>query len=298
MSITSEKIISHRTDNSKPQLFPENSIEQDKDGIVKKNIELSQRLAGEEERAFKAASIRELYKRIGKNLGEADYETKRYVISLLVHRITIDAEGMSVECHIPRQFLDGEKGFQVALRRNGGVDCDTKHIVCFPLKPLPRKGLSAIRREMNLKYGLKRNLFYPNGRLKKRLGGKAKGNYSLQWQTRKLKDSLALSRFMETRKAVLSTGCYEEDFRKEYIVFVDKYLYNRFMLLPNRKHFWLAVKGVKLHEDGIHSYSDGISTFFRLSSDVQMEKIEEIILKHTEKHAGQHKSCQTSSHIT
>jgi site-specific DNA recombinase len=272
-------------------------LEQDKDGIVKKNIELSQRLAGEEERAFKATSIRELYKRIGKNLDEADYETKRYVISLLVHRITLNAEGMSVECHIPHQFLDGEKGFRVALRRNGGVDCDTKNIILFFLKPLPLKSLSQICRERNLKYGLKRNLFYPNGRLKERLGEKAKGNYSLRWHTRKFEDPMVLGRFLEVRNIILSYSCYREEFRKKYIVFVDRYLYNRFILLPNRRHFWLAVKGANLHEDELHSYSDSISTFFKVSSDVRMERLKGIILKHIEKRTGQHKSLQTASHV-
>jgi len=150
---------------------------------------------------------------------------------------------------------------------------------------------------MNLKYGLKRNLFYPDGRLKERLGGKAKGNYSLQWHTGKVKDPLALGRFLETRDIILSSKLYKEDFRKEYIAFVDRYLYNRFMLLPNRKHFWLAVKGVSLHEDGIHSYSDDISTFFKVSSGIRMEKIKEIILKHTEKLTGQPKSLQTASRV-
>jgi len=255
-------------------------LENEKDNLTRNNIELSQKLLSEEERAFKATSIRELYKKIGKNLTDADYETKKSVISLLVHRVTLNSEGMAVECHIPDQFLDRQENLQVALCRNGGVDCDAKHKVFLSLKPLPRKELSLIRREQNIKYGLNGNLFYSDGRLKARLGGKAKGSYTLKWHTKKLKDPLILSRFLRVRSTILASGSYHEEFRKKQIVFVDKYLYNRFMLLPNRKHFWLAVKGPNLHGNGFHSYSDGISTFFKVSSDIKMAKITEIIQKY------------------
>lgn len=163
-----------------------------------------------------------------------------------------------------------------------GVECDAKHIILFSVNPLPRKSLCEIRREANLKHGLKRNLFYTDGRLKARLGGKPKEAYTLKWHTEKLKDPLALAQFLATRAIISTCGCYQEEFRKEYIAFVDKALYNRFMLLPNRKHFWLAVKGVNLHEKGLHSYSDGISTFFRVTPNVSLERLRTIILKHTD----------------
>ncbi len=260
-------------------------LEREKDGLAKRNISLSQQLVSEEESAFKAASVRQLYKRIGKNLEEADYETKRLVISLLVHRISVNADRLDMECHIPQQFLDGKESLQVALRRNPLVHCDSKHIILFSVKPLPRKprkSLSEIRREANLEYGLKRNLFYPDGRLKARLGGKPKGAYTLEWHTGKFRDPLALAQFLRTRGIILSYGHYHEQFRKEYIAFVDKALYNRFMLLPSRKHFWLAVKGINFHEEGFHSYSDGISTFFRITPNVSQKKLRGIILKHTD----------------
>lgn len=148
---------------------------------------------------------------------------------------------------------------------------------------MPGKNLSQIHRERNLKYGLKRNLFHPDGRLKERLGGRAKGNYTLKWLIEKIKEPLIVRQFLEVRNTILSYGQYREEFRKKYIVFIDSYLYNHFMLLPHRNHFWLAVKGVNLHEDGFHSYSDGISTFFRITSDVQLEMLRKIILKHTER---------------
>ncbi len=256
-------------------------LERKKDGLAKRNISLSQQLVSEEESAFKAASVRQLYKRIGKNLEEADYETKRLVISLLVHRIVLNADRLDVECHIPQQFLEGKESLQVALRRNPLAHCDAKHLISFSVEPLPHKSLSQVRREANLKYGLRRNLFHPDGRLKARLGGKPKGVYTLKWHTGKFKDLLALEQFLRTRDIILSYGHYHEEFRKEYIAYIDEGLYNRFMLLPNRKHFWLAVKGVNLHEKGLHSYSDGISTFFRITPNVSPGRLRRVILKHT-----------------
>jgi len=258
------------------------NIEREKDSLTKKGTELSQELISEEERAFKAASVRRLYKGIGKNLEEADYETKRFVISLLVNRISVNADRLDVECHIPNRFLEGEKDIHVSLRRNPLSYYDTKHIILFSLELLPGKSLSKIRKEQNLEYGLKQNLFHPDGRLKERLGDKAKGKYSLKWLTKKIKDARTLGQFLETRDIVLSYGQCREEFRKKYIVFIDSYLYNRFMLLPCKNHFWLAVKGVNLHEDGFHSYSGGISTFFRVTSDIPLEMLRGMILKHTE----------------
>ena len=259
------------------------NLEREKDSLTKKGNELSQELISEEERAFKATSISKLYKQIGKNLEEADYETKRFVISLLVSRISVNADRLDVECHIPQQFLDEKKDIHVALSRNPLPRCDTKLIILFSLELLPGKSLSQIRREQNFEYGLKQNLFYPNGRLKKRLGGKAKGNHNLGWHTKVIKDQQTLKQFSEVRNFILSSGRYQEEFRKRYIVFIDAYLYNRFMLLPHRNHFWLAVKGINLHEDGFHSHSDGISTFFRVTSDSPLEMLREIILKHTKR---------------
>ena len=160
------------------------------------------------------------------------------------------------------------------------VDCDAKRVISFSVQPLPRKSLSEIQREANLKYRLRRNLFHPDGRLKARWGGKPEGIYTLEWHTKKIRDPLALRRFLKARDIILSCGCCRQEFRKKHIVFIDEGLYNRFMLLPNRKHFWLAVKGVNLHEEGLHSYSDGISTFFRITSDIPMERLREIILRH------------------
>ena len=149
-------------------------------------------------------------------------------------------------------------------------------------------------RERNIKYGLKRNLFYSDSRLKARLGGKPKESYTLKWHTNKLKDPLALSRFLEARDAILSSGCYREEFKKGYIAYIDKYLYNRFILLPKGKHFWLAVKGANLKEEGIHSYSDGISTFFRVEHHITTERVRVIILKYTAQH--EFLPAQTASH--
>jgi len=258
------------------------AMEHEKELLAKRSAELSQSLMGAEERAIRAASVRQLYERIGKNLEDADYETKRTVISLLVHRIVVNGDKLDVECHIPQRFLDGKRRFQVALRHNRGVSSDAKHIICFSLKPLPRKSLSQIRREQNLKYGLRRNLFYPDGRLKARMGYRHKGIYTLEWHTKRIKDCQTLDRFLETRCIILSCGYCREEFRKRYIAFVDKSLYNRFILLPNRKHFWLAVKGNGLYEESLHGYSDGISTFFRITSDVPLERIKGMILKHTD----------------
>jgi len=149
------------------------------------------------------------------------------------------------------------------------------------VKLLPRVSLSEIRREANLKYGLKRNLFHPDGRLKARLGDKPKRAYTLEWHKKRFKDPLVLAQFLTTRDIILSYARYHEEFRKKHITFIDMALYNRFMLLPNRKHFWLAVKGVNLHEEGLHSYSDGISTFFRITPNVSLERLRGMILKHT-----------------
>jgi hypothetical protein len=60
--------------------------------------------------------------------------------------------------------------------------------------------------------------------------------------------------------------------------------------MPKRKHFWLGIKGNNC-EEGLHSYSDGISTFFRITLDVPLERLREIILKHVE----QHKSLSAQS---
>lgn len=103
------------------------NLEREKDCLAKKDVELSQELISEEERALKAASIKKLYKQIGKNLEEADYETKRFVISLLVNRISVNADRLDVECHIPHRFLEGEKDIQVALSRNGRMGRVKKH---------------------------------------------------------------------------------------------------------------------------------------------------------------------------
>ncbi|MDD5433180.1 MAG: zinc ribbon domain-containing protein, partial [Candidatus Pacebacteria bacterium] len=94
------------------------NLEREKDSLTKKGTELSQELISEEERAFKAESIKKLYKQIGKNLEEADYETKRFVISLLINRISVNADRLDVECHIPDRFLEGEKNIHVSLCRN------------------------------------------------------------------------------------------------------------------------------------------------------------------------------------
>jgi site-specific DNA recombinase len=255
-------------------------LEQEKEAMAKRNLELSQALISEEERALKVASINQLYEKLGVNLEEADYETKRLVIDFLVHRIVVNQYRLDVECHIPHQFLEGERSFQLALSRNSGVDCDSKHKVCFSLKPLPRKNLSEIRREQNIRYNLKRNLFYPDGRLKRRLGGKPKGSYTLEWHTAKFKNPMALEKFLKLRDVILECGLYKEELRKCYIAYVDKALYNRFLLLPEKRHFWFAIKGKNLHEKGLHSYSDGIQTFFKIVSDVPLLRVREIIKKH------------------
>ena len=160
------------------------------------------------------------------------------------------------------------------------MNCDAKYIIYFSVELLPGKSLSRIRREQNLKYGLKRNLFYPDGRLKKRLGDKAKGNYTLKWLTKKIKNPLTLDQFLETRDVIRSCGQYQEEFRNNYVAFIDSYLYNRFMLLPHRNHFWLAVKGINLYENKFRSHSDGISTFFKVEPHIKIERIKKILLKH------------------
>lgn len=167
----------------------------------------------------------------------------------------------------------------MALSRNPLPHCDTKHLIVFSIKPLPIRSINEMRREANRKYGLKRNLFYSDGRLKARLGGKPKGLYTLEWH-KKIKDPLVLDRFLKTREIILSCG-FQEEFRKKYIAFVGDDLYNLFILMPKRKHFWLGIKGENF-EEGLHSYLDGISTFFRITSDISLERLREIILKHAE----------------
>jgi site-specific DNA recombinase len=255
-------------------------LEREKETLARQSMEISQTLISEEERTLKAQSLRQLYKKLRVNIEEADYETKRLVIELLVNRIVVNQDQLNVECHIPNQFFSGEKSFQVALSNNGRVDCDSKHKLCFSVRPLPHKSLSEIRREQNLRYSLKRNLFYPDGRLKTRLGGKPKESYTLKWHTRKFKDTMALEKFLKLRDIIISSGLYKEEVRKRYIAYVDKALYNRFLLLPKNKIFWLAVKGANINEYGLHSYSDGIHTFFKIVSDVPLLRVREIIKKH------------------
>jgi hypothetical protein len=255
-------------------------LEREKETMARQSMEISQILITEEERAIKAQSLRQLYKKLRVNIEEADYFTKKLVIDLLVNRIVVNYERLDVFCHIPDQFLSGKKSFQVALSNSGRVDCDSKHKLCFSVRPLPHKSLSEIRREQNLRYSLKRNLFYPDGRLKTRLGGKPKESYTLKWHTRKFKDTMALEKFLKLRDIIISSGLYKEEVRKRYIAYVDKALYNRFLLLPKNKIFWLAVKGANINEYGLHSYSDGIHTFFKIVSDVHLLRVREIIKKH------------------
>lgn len=254
-------------------------LEREKESLAKRSLEISQALISEEEQAFKVASIRELYEQLRMNLEEADYEKKRLLIDLLVNRIVVNKEQLDVVCYIPDRLLDGNNTFQMALSNSGRVDCDSKHLISFKVFPLPKKNLSEIRREQNLRYCLKRNLFYPDGKLKTRLGGKPKENYTLKWHTRKFKDNMALEKFLKLREIIISCGLYKEEFRKRYIAYIDKALYNRFLLLPKNKLFWLAVKGANINEDGLHSYSDGIHTFFKIVSDVPLDRLREIIKK-------------------
>jgi site-specific DNA recombinase len=261
-------------------------VDRDRATLVQRRQELAQRLAGEEDRSRLAQSIRERYDELGASVENADYETKRRMIQLLVERIVAREDRLEITCHLPHSSLEDAQAIPVALRPDRRVDCDAKQHFAFSVEPLPRRPvlllsrdeLSSVRRKQNLKFRLKRNLFHRDGRLKARLGGKPKGTYTLERHLARFRCPVARERFLTVRGMLLESGLYREECRKRYLIYVDPARFNRFHLFAQRRDFWIAVKGDVLRISGLRrGRCDGIQTFFKATAETPLERLREVI---------------------
>lgn len=275
-------------------------IESEKESLVHELAELEQSLAGEEAQRLKAASLRQLYEELNVNVENADYETKRQVIDLLIERIVVHEDRLEVVLISPDLSQDPPKEVRLPLNPSGGsphsavpsppngnhvslrphrrVDWDAKRRWRVVVPPLT---LSEARGLANRRYGLKRNLFHRDGRLKARLGGKPKREYSLKWHLERFRCPQARMRFRCVRKMILQTSDFKEERRKDYIAYIDRGRYNRFLLFPQRRGFRLAIKGTDARVEGVPRGScDGIQTFFNICEDTSLSAVERAIREH------------------
>ncbi|MDA1193188.1 MAG: hypothetical protein O3A46_16050, partial [Candidatus Poribacteria bacterium] len=71
------------------------------------------------------------------------------------------------------------------------------------------------------------------------------GEYSLERYLRWFRCPQARERFRCVRAAILEAGDFKEAYRKDYIAFVDRGRYNRFLLFPQRRNFRLATQEIR-----------------------------------------------------